>query len=88
MSRQRSLGGYSPYFLLFDRWPIVGASVRDVLPRVVDMDSPAEWARLISERGKVFEKHMPMAFNNLAVAQHRYMLRYTKTRSKTFAPKL
>jgi hypothetical protein len=40
MSRQRSLGGYSPYFLLFRRWPIVGASVRDVLKKVVDLDSP------------------------------------------------
>jgi hypothetical protein len=43
---------------------------------------------LINERAKVFEKHMPIAFNNLAVAQHRDMLRYTKTRSGTFAPKL
>jgi hypothetical protein len=96
MSRQRSLGGYSPYFLLFGRWPIVEASVRDVLQRVVrdvlqrvvDLDSPAEWARLINERAKVFEKHMLIAFNNLAVAQHRDMLRYTKTRFGTFAPKL
>jgi hypothetical protein len=71
MSRQRSLGGYSPYSLLFGRWPIVGASVRDVLQKVVDLDSPAEWARLINERAKVFDKHMPIAFNNLAVAQHR-----------------
>jgi hypothetical protein len=70
------------------RWPIVGASVRDVLQKVVDLDSPAEWARFINERAKVFEKHMPIAFHNLAVAQHRDMLRYTKTRSGTFAPKL
>jgi hypothetical protein len=62
--------------------------VRDVLQKVVDLDSPAEWARLINERAKVFEKHMPIAFNNLAVAQHRDMLQYTKTRSGTFAPKL
>jgi hypothetical protein len=89
MSRQRSLGGYSPYFLLFGRWPIVvGASVRDVLQKVVDLDSPEEWARLVNERAKVFERHMPIAFNNLAVAQHRDMLRYTKTRSGTLAPKL
>jgi hypothetical protein len=88
MSRQRSLGGYSPYFLLFGRWPIVGASVRDVLQKVVDLDSPEEWARLVNERAKVFERHMPIAFNILAVAQHWDMLRYTKTRSKTFAPKL
>jgi hypothetical protein len=51
MSRQRSFGGYLPYFLLFGRWPIVGASMRDVLQKVVDMESPAEWARLINERG-------------------------------------
>jgi hypothetical protein len=42
MSQQRSLGGYSPYFLLFGRWPIVGASVRDVLQKVVDLDSPED----------------------------------------------
>jgi hypothetical protein len=70
MSRQRSLGGYSLYFFLFGRWPIVGASVRDVLQKVVDLDSPTEWARLINERAKVFEKHMLIAFNNLAMAQH------------------
>jgi hypothetical protein len=54
----------------------------------VDLDSLAEWARLINKRAKVFEKHMPITFINLAVAQHRDMLRYTKTRSGTFAPKL
>jgi hypothetical protein len=36
--------------------------------------SSAEWARLINERAKVFEKHMAIAFNNMAVAQHRDML--------------
>jgi hypothetical protein len=42
----------------------------------------------MNERAKVFEKRMSIAFNNLAVAQQRNMLRYTKTRSGTFAPKL
>jgi hypothetical protein len=87
-SRQRSLGGHSPYFLLFGRWPIVEASVRDVLHKVVDLHSPEEWARLVNERAKVFARHMPIAFNNLAMAQHWDMLRYTITRSETFAPKL
>jgi hypothetical protein len=54
MSRQRSLGGYSPYFLLFGRWPIVGANVRDVLQKIVDLDNLEEWARLVNERAKVF----------------------------------
>jgi hypothetical protein len=43
--------------------------VRDVLQKVVDLDSLAKWVRLINERAKVF-KHMPIAFNNLAVTQH------------------
>jgi hypothetical protein len=78
-------GGYSPYFLLFNKWPIVGASVRDVgLQKVVDLDSPEEWARLFNERAKVFERHMPIAFSNLVVAQRRDML----TRSGTFTRKL
>jgi hypothetical protein len=67
---------------------IIAAWVRDVLQKVVDLDSPAKWARLINERAKVFEKHMPKAFNNLTVAQHRDMLWYMKTKSRTFAPKL
>jgi hypothetical protein len=62
--------------------------VRDVLQKVVDLDSPEEWARLVNERAKVFERHMPIAFNILAVAQHRDMLRNTKTRSGKFAQKL
>jgi hypothetical protein len=53
----------------------------------VDLDSPVEWVPLINERAKVFEKHILIALNNLAVAQHWNMLRFTKTRSGTFAPK-
>jgi hypothetical protein len=58
--------------------------VRDVLQKVVDLDRVGAAHQL----AKVFEKHMPIAFINLAVAQHRGMLRYTKTMSGTFAPKL
>jgi hypothetical protein len=82
------LEGIHPISSSFSRWPIVGASVRDVLQKVVDLDNPKEWARLINKQTKVFERHMPIAFNNLAVAQHCHMLRYTKTRSGTSEPKL
>ena len=34
MSRQNSLAGYSPYFLLFGRWPIVGTAIRKVYSKV------------------------------------------------------
>ncbi|GAQ91866.1 hypothetical protein KFL_008720010 [Klebsormidium nitens] len=88
MSRQASLAGYSPYFLLFGRWPIVGARVRDVLHTVVDLDSPQVWATVVEERARLFREEMPIAFNNLAIAQHRYMLRYAHKRSGDHTPKL
>jgi hypothetical protein len=76
----------SPYVLLMDdsRWGELGLALADFL----NLLDPEEWARLVNERAKVFERHMPIAFNNLTVAQHQDMLRYTKTQFGTFAPKL
>ena len=71
MSRQNSLAGYSPYFLLFGRWPIIGTAIKKVYSKVVDLDDPQTWARVVEERARLFEKEMPIAFNNLAIAQHR-----------------
>ena len=88
MSRQASLAGYSPYFLLFGRWPIVGAKVRDVLHTVVDLDDPQVWANVVQERARLFREEMPIAFNNLAIAQHRDILRYAHRRSGDHTPKL
>jgi hypothetical protein len=82
MSRQKA------WHVLLTTITIVGASVRYVLQGVVDMDSPEEWARLVNERANVFEKHMPIAFNKVAVAQHRERLRHTKTQTGTFTPTL
>jgi hypothetical protein len=75
MSRQNSLAGYSHYFLLFGRWPIIGTAIRKVYSKVADLDDPKTWARVVEERARVFEKEMPIAFNNLAIAQHRNTLR-------------
>jgi hypothetical protein len=88
MSRQNSLAGYSPYFLLFGRWPIIGTAIRKVYSKVADLDDPKTWARVVEERARVFEKEMPIAFNNLAIAQHRDTLRYAHTRSGDYKPKL
>ena len=88
MSRQRSLAGYSPYFLLFGRWPIVGAILKQVLTDVVDLDDPKVWASVVMHRAEIFEKEMPIAFNNLAIAQHRDTLRYSHKRSGDYKPKL
>jgi transposase InsO family protein len=79
MSCQASLAGFSPYYLLFGRHLIVGSKVRDIIQNVVDLDDPAIWARVVSDRAKLFEKDIPAAFDNLLIAQHRDTLRYAHT---------
>jgi hypothetical protein len=59
-----------------------------VYSKVVDLDDPKTWARVIEERAKMFERKMPIAFNNLAIVQHRDTLRYAHTRSGDYKPKL
>jgi hypothetical protein len=39
-----------------------------VYGKVVDLDNPQTWARVVKERARLFEKEMPIAFNNLAIA--------------------
>ncbi|GAQ80426.1 hypothetical protein KFL_000540030 [Klebsormidium nitens] len=88
MSRQASLWGYSPYYMLFGRHPIVGSKVRDVLQEPVDLDDPILCAKFLHDRAELFKEIVPMAFDNLAIAQHRDILRYAHTRSGDFKPKL
>jgi hypothetical protein len=62
MSRQNSLAGYSPYFLLLGRWPIVGTAIKKVYSKVVDLDDPRTWATVVEERARLFEREMLIAF--------------------------
>jgi hypothetical protein len=49
---------------------------------------PQTWAQVVEKRARVFEREMPIAFNNLAIAQHRDILRYAHNRSGDYKPKL
>jgi hypothetical protein len=87
MRRQNSLAGYSPYFL-FGTWPIILTVSRKVCSEVADLDDPKTWARVVEESARVFVREMPIAFDNLAIAQHRDTLRYAHTRLDDYKPKL
>jgi hypothetical protein len=50
------------------------------MDQVVDLDSLVTWARVIAEKAALFRKVMPMAMENLSIAQHRNTLKYAHTR--------
>jgi hypothetical protein len=55
---------------------------------VMDLDFLATWAKVIAERTVLFRKVMPMAMENLSIAQHRNTLRYVHTRDGSYKSKV
>jgi hypothetical protein len=87
-SKQASLATFSPYFLLYGREPVLPTSIRHDTQPVVDMDDPDMWVEVCSRRATLFQRIMPMAFDNLAIAQHRDTLRYATIRGGGYRPQL
>jgi len=88
MSKHASLSHFSPYFLLFGRHPIPPFSIATQMDQVVDLDSLITWARVIAQRVVLFRNVMPMAMENLSIAQHRNTLRYAHTRGGSYKLKV
>ncbi len=88
MSKHAFLSHFSPYFLLFGRHPIPPSSIAVQMDQVVDLDSPTTWAKVIVERVALFRRVMPMAMENLSIAQHRDTLWYAHTRGGSHKPKV
>jgi hypothetical protein len=49
------------------------------MDKVVDLDSPATWVRVAAEKVAIFKRIMPMAMENLSIAQHWNTLWYAHT---------
>ncbi len=58
------------------------------MDQVVDLDSLATWAKVIAERAALFRRVMPMAMENLSIAQHRDTLRYAHAQGGNYKPKV
>jgi hypothetical protein len=58
------------------------------MDQVVDLDFPATWAKVIAKRVTLFRRVMPMAMENLSIAQHQDTLWYAHTRSDSYKPKV
>ena len=80
MSKQKS-SGYSPYFLMFGRDPIIQSRLQKLQKEELDLDlSTEQLATFLNERGQAFKRVMPLAMRNLAIAQQRDMERYRLVR--------
>ena len=80
--------GYSPYFLLYARHPIIPPAAVQRFEGAIAFDDPDVAADLVLQRAKLLREHCPIAMQNLKVAQHRDTLRYARTRSGAYLPKL
>jgi hypothetical protein len=76
--------------LLSNFWenPIPPFSITIQMDQVVDLDSLATWAKVITEKVVLFKRVMPMAMENLSIVQHRDTLRYAHTRGGSYKPKV
>jgi hypothetical protein len=55
---------------------------------LANMDNPDMWALVNEQRAELFKRVMPMALENLSIAQHRDTLRYTTIRGGGYQPQV
>jgi hypothetical protein len=79
MSKHTYLSHLFFYFLLFEEHPIPPSSIVAQINQVVDLDSPATWVKVIAKMVALLRRVMPMAMENLSIAQHQDTLRYAHT---------
>ena len=89
-STQASLG-FSPYHILYAVPPTLPSSVVPKLqaPLVIDSDSATQRAHVVKsivQRAADLKRMMPVAHENLLIAQHRDTLRYRRLRDGTYMP--
>jgi transposase InsO family protein len=80
--------GFSPYQLLYGRLPVIPPAIYPRMAEPIDFDSPTRAASELTERAALLKRHCAVAMENLRIAQHRDTLRYAKTRSGAYAPRM
>jgi hypothetical protein len=88
-SKQASLASFSPYYLLFGRHPVLPKAIQaDADTLLANMDNPDTWALVSEQRAELFKHVMPMALENLSIAQHRDTLPYATIRGGGYRPQV
>jgi hypothetical protein len=88
-SKQASLASFSPYYLLFGRHPVLPKAIQvDADTVLANMDKPNTWALVSEQRADLFKRVMPMALENLSIAQHKDTLGYAMIRGRGYRPQV
>jgi hypothetical protein len=88
-SKHASLASFSPYYLFFGRHPILPQAIQaDADTVLANMDNPDTWALMSEQRVELFKKVMPMALENLSIAQHRDTLQYATIQGGSYRPQV
>jgi hypothetical protein len=62
--------------------------IRHESSEVVNLDDPKMWLRVCSQCAKLFRKVMLVAFENLAIVQHKDTMRYATIRGGSYRPSI
>jgi hypothetical protein len=88
-SKHASLASFSPYYLLFGRHPILPQAIQaDADTILANMDNLDTWALVSEQWAELFKKVMPMALENLSIAQHCDTLRYATIGGGGYRPQV
>ena len=87
-NKQASLASFSPYFLFFGREPELPMSIRRDVASVVNFDDLDVGIQACEQQATLFKRAMPIALENLTIAQHRDTLRYATIRGGGYCPRL
>jgi hypothetical protein len=80
-SKHATLASFSPHYLLFGQHPVLLQAIQaDANTMLANMDNPDTWALVSEQRAELFKRVMPMALENLSIAQHRDTLWYATIR--------
>ena len=88
-SKQASLAFFSPYYLLFERHPVLPKAIQaDADIVLANMDNLDTWAQVCEQRAELYKQVMSMALENLTIAQHRDTLRYATILGGGYRPQV
>eukprot|EP00877_Chromochloris_zofingiensis_P012904 jgi/Chrzof1/7868/Cz02g39130.t1 len=84
----QSASGFSPYFVLYARHPVITPAVKQVLEEPLSLQDTSVAAASLLKRAAAAERAGIIISSNLKIAQHRDSQRYAKVRGGGYLPRI